>query len=114
MPGVRFVAAVQAIAVELLRQDVGEIDVEHLIGTLGHLHPRRFGGRIRAIEQAQLRAGGVLGEEREIDPGTVPGRAEWMRSAGPDTHPRSLVPATPAKRRGNSRGCGKGLAARRE
>ena len=37
------------------------------------------------IEQAQLDPGRVLGKQREVDADAVPGGAERIRRAGPDT-----------------------------
>ena len=37
------------------------------------------------IEQAELDARRVLGEEREVDAGAVPGRSQRIRGTGPDS-----------------------------
>src|SRR6185437_11689941 len=64
----------------------------------------------RLVEEAELDAGGVLGEEREVDSLSIPGCAERIGLAGPDAH-RALecsnCRAGRDERRGELRsGCG--------
>ncbi len=57
------------------------------------------------VEQTQLDLARCVGEHREVGPGSVPGRAEWFRPAGPDTHRCSGVdhPDAPARATNRSR-----------
>src|SRR5439155_10231023 len=54
------------------------------------------------VEEAELHALGVLGEEREVRPLAVPQRAERERLAGPDLHQR-ISAVKPAKSATSSR-----------
>ena len=47
----------------------------HVVGELGEHDPVRLFGVVRIVEQVQLDAGRVLGEEREVHALAVPGRA---------------------------------------
>jgi hypothetical protein len=74
-----------AVAVPLSRTDLRQIDVPDVIRVLNQGDARRL-GELGPVEQAQLHAGGVLGEEGEVDAGAVPGRAERIRLAGLGLH----------------------------
>ena len=56
------------------------------VGLLGQGDAGCLCGRVEGVEQAQLDLGGVLGEQREVDAGPVPGRAERVGLARPDAH----------------------------
>ena len=71
MPLVGVIGPVRAIAVDRPRPEVGHVAVPDLVPVLGQLDARRL-RLARRIEQAQLDLGGVRGEQREIDPFTVP------------------------------------------
>ena len=75
-----------AIAVELPGAHVGQVAVPHLIGALAQHDLVRLDRVVFAVEQAQLDAGRVLGEDREVDALAVPSCAEWIGLAWPDTH----------------------------
>ena len=78
VPGLGRVRPVRAEPVELPRPQVGKVAVPDLVGELrqrdpvGLLPPGR-------IEQAELDAGRIRGEDRDVDPRSVPGGAEWKR-----------------------------------
>ena len=84
VPGLRIVGAVNAIAVELARLGVGQIDVPDVLGALRHrdavdLVPPAL------VEQAKLDLLGGAGEQREVRAAPVPGGAERMRRARGDS-----------------------------
>ena len=64
-----------AEAVALARADVGQVAVPAEGGDLGQLDP---GLLARLVEQAELDPLGHLGEEREVGPGAVVGRAQGI------------------------------------
>ena len=79
--GLRLVGPVHAIAVELARRHVGEINVPDVLGVL------RQGDAVGlapagAVEQAEIDARRVGGEQREVGAAPVPGRAERVGRAG--------------------------------
>ena len=76
---------VNPVAVELSRMHVGHVAVPDHVGLFGQRDRQRFHLRVDRIEQAQLDPRRVLGEDREVDPDTVPGRAEGMGRAWPYT-----------------------------
>jgi hypothetical protein len=80
----RLVRSVHAVAIELSRPHVGQIAVPHHVGVLGQRNRDRFAVGRRRVEQAQLDAGRVLAEQREVDADAVPCRAERIRTSGPD------------------------------
>src|SRR5947207_4235081 len=71
--------AVDAIAVQQARASIGQIAVPDEVGALAQLHALELAPAAR-IEQAELDARGVLREEREVDAGAVPSRAERVRA----------------------------------
>ena len=77
----RVVRAVHPVAVVLARPDPGQIPVPHLGGPFG-----QFDARLDAVvvDQAQIDPLGGLGEDGEVGPGTVEGRAERGRVARPE------------------------------
>jgi hypothetical protein len=56
----------------------------NIIGLLGHSDPLVLNWPIGCVEQAQLDAGGVLREEREIDALAIPGGTQRVGLARPD------------------------------
>ena len=82
----RIVRSVDAIAVELSGAHVGQIAVPDLIGALAQSDRVRFDVVVFVLEQAELDAGRVLGEDREVDALAVPCGTERIRLAGPDAH----------------------------
>jgi hypothetical protein len=83
-PGV--VGAVHAVAVALAGADARQVAVPVVRRVLDDLDARLV---VVGVEQAELDALGVLGEQREVRPLPVPGGAERERLAGPDVHPSS-------------------------
>src|SRR5207245_2200816 len=65
------------------RASIGEIAVPDEVGALAQLDALELAPSAR-VEQAELDARRVLREEREVDAGAVPGRAERMSAAAPD------------------------------
>ena len=88
MPFCRLVGPVDAIAVDLARQDVGQVAVPDQVGALGQDDAARFLVRLRRIEQAQLDLGRVLRIERKVHAAAVPRRPQRVRVARPDSHCR--------------------------
>ena len=83
------VGPVHAVAVALSGADPGQVAVPVSARRAGHLDPRLLAV---VVEQAQLHALGVLGEDREVGAVAVPGRAERERPAGPDFGHRIRAP----------------------
>ncbi len=83
------VRAVHAIAVEQAGPRFGQVAVPDEVGALRHVDPLDLAPALR-VEQAKLDALGVLGIQREVDAGAVPGRAERRGRTAPD------VPGAPA------------------
>ncbi len=81
VPLLRRVRAVDAVAVALAGADPRHVAVPVPGGALGELDARL---RVVAVEQAELDALGVLGEEREVRPVAVPRGAERERLSRPD------------------------------
>ena len=81
--------------VPLAGPDVRQVAVPVERGALAQVHPRLA---IVGVEEAQLHPLGVLGEEREVGAGPVPGRAE--REGPPGPHARAHR-ATAADRAGS-------------
>ena len=82
MAEVRRVRAVHAVAVQLARMHVRQVAVPDHVGLLGQRNRQRLDFGVDRVEQAELDAGGVLGEQREVDADAVPGGAERIRGAG--------------------------------
>ena len=82
-PFARRIAAVDAVAVQLARPDALQVGVPHVARLLGQ---RDAGGlfAVDVVEQAQLDAGGVLGEDGEVGALAIPGRAQRVGATGPD------------------------------
>ena len=83
VPRVRLVGAMDAVAIEGARSDLGQVPVEDLVGVFGQLNPCHLlvAG---AVEEADLDFGGVGGKEREIGALAVPARPEREGRAFPD------------------------------
>ena len=79
-PGVRIVRAVHAVAVQLPRSDLGQVQVPGPVGALAD--PDAGLVLARGIEQAQLDGFRTLGEQREVDAATVPRGSTRKRQAG--------------------------------
>src|SRR5687767_14464335 len=77
--------SMDAVAVELCRMDVRHVAVPDHVGLFGQRNGQRFHVGVARVEQAQLDARRVLGEDGEVDSDTIPGRAERMRRAWPYT-----------------------------
>src|SRR5262249_5807135 len=81
LAGLRLVRAVDAVAVPLAGPDAGQVAVPVEDGAVDHLDDLLA---VVLVEQAELDALGVLGEEREVRALAVPHRPERERPAGPD------------------------------
>ena len=77
------VGAVDPVAVELARPDIGEEGVPHEVRPLRHPHPLGLDPIGRIVEEAELDAGRVPGKQGEVDSHAVPGRPERCWPAGP-------------------------------
>ena len=78
---VGLVGAVDAVAVALARMHAGQVAVPVVVRDPGELDPLLLALR---GEEAELDALGVLGEDREVRPLAVPGRAERVGLPRPD------------------------------
>ena len=83
MAAIGIVRPVYAVGVEKPRARVRQVAMPDEVGALAQLHALDLAPATR-IEQAELDALGVLGEEREVHSRTVPGGAERMRPSAPD------------------------------
>ena len=86
VPGARFVRAAYPVAVQLPRPDAGQIAVPDEVGPLRQRDARLFLRRVGAFEEAQLHTLGMFREDRDVNAGPVPGRAERVRLPGPEPH----------------------------
>ena len=77
---------VHTVAIQLAGPDVGQITVPDHVGLLGQRNHQRLGFRLGRIEQAQLYASRMFGEQREVDADAIPGGTEWVGSPRPDSH----------------------------
>jgi hypothetical protein len=73
---------VDPVAVALTRADVGQVGVPAVAVDLAQLD-LDLGVVAVVAEQAELDTFGDAGEEREVGPRTVVGRAEWVRASDP-------------------------------
>ena len=89
MAGGRLVGAVDPEAVALARAHVGQVAVPAEGGHLGE-RDALLGSVV--VEQAQLDAGGDLGEEGEVGAGAVVGGAEGEGLSGPESHRAGTLP----------------------
>ena len=71
-PGVRIVGTVHAVAVELVRPDVGQVQMPGAVGALADADAGLV--LARGVEQAQLDRFRAFGEQREIHAPPIPGR----------------------------------------
>src|SRR5690606_1775272 len=83
MPFVGRVWAVDAIAVQEAGTCERQVAMPDLVGMLAQRDHRRCGAPV-ALEDDELDALGMLGEERKVDPFTVPRRTEGVGAARPD------------------------------
>src|SRR5437763_10530907 len=77
-------------AVALTGADLGQVAVPGERGALAHRDPRLV---VLLVEQAELDAGGVLGEQGEVRAAPVPGRAQRKRPSRPDLNVAQLSSA---------------------
>jgi hypothetical protein len=84
VPGV--VGPVDAVAVNLSGLDVGEVAVPDHVGLLAEYDTGGFFGLADRVKKTEFDLGGVLGEDREVGSGPVPGRALGVGPSGPDSH----------------------------
>ncbi len=86
VPLLRSVGAVDLVPVELSGAQVGKVRVPDEVGPVMHRNPSRRLGIVGPVEEAQVHAGGVLREEREVGALTVPHRPQRIVLSGPDPH----------------------------
>ena len=86
MAALGVVGSMDAVAVELSGTRIREIAVPGLIGVFGKRNAVKLSPPA-GIEEAELDLLGVLGEEREVHPPPVPGRAARIRLTRPDSEP---------------------------
>jgi hypothetical protein len=82
VPVVRPVRTIDPIPIRLAGLDSREVAVPDVRRLLGQPDPVSLGPAILR-EQTEKDLLRVLGEDREVGPLTVPGRAEWIGSPGP-------------------------------
>jgi hypothetical protein len=70
--------------VELTGTQIGHVAVPVHVRLLGQRDALALDGRIGPVEEAQIDAGGMLREHREVDAEPVPRCPEGVRLAGPD------------------------------
>ena len=87
----RLVRAVDPVAVELPRQDLGQVNMPDLVGPFRHRQTLRRLRRVDRVEETELDLGGILRKEGEIDALAVPGRPEWIRIPWPYAHSAASV-----------------------
>ncbi len=78
------VGPVDPDAVQLAGAQVGEVAVPDLAAAVGQREPLALLGRLWRVEQAQVDAGGRLGEHGHVDAVAVPGHSERIRLPVPD------------------------------
>src|SRR5690348_6948132 len=93
---VRCVRTVDPEAVARPRSHGGQVAVPVERGALRHRDARLV---VLVVEQAQLHAAGMFGEQREVGTAAIPRRAEREGTAGPDL---DLAQATSAPDSGSS------------
>ena len=86
MAAFRVVRPVDAVGVPLARPDVRQVAMPVEGGPLGQRESRLD---VVGVEETELDSLGMLGEEREVRPVPIPGRAERKRLSGPGAHRRS-------------------------
>ncbi len=84
VPVLRFIGAVNAIAVELSGHDVRKVDMPDLLGLFGQRDPHAISLCVGPIEQAEFDLRGILRIQGEVDALAVPRRPQRIRPAGPD------------------------------
>jgi hypothetical protein len=67
------IETVQAVAIELARQDIGQIGMPDLIRVFGQRGAMRLLRSLNGVEQAQVYLGGMFGEEGKIYALAIPG-----------------------------------------
>jgi hypothetical protein len=87
VPRLRLVGAVHAIAVPPAWADARQVAVPDMRGDVLDLDARLVLG----VEEGELDALGVLGEEREVRPLAVPRRTERERPSRPDFHQPGIL-----------------------
>ncbi len=79
------VGAVHPVAIEQTGAGFGQVAVPDLVGLLRHRDSLRL-TPAACVEDAQLNLLGVLAEQGEIHPPSVPGCPQWVRTAAPYRH----------------------------
>ena len=76
VPVLRSVWTVHPVAIQLARQDARDVAVPDEVGLLRQRDASGLARTVGRVEQAQLHFERVLGEDRKVDAGAVPGCAE--------------------------------------
>src|SRR5680860_1353653 len=105
----RCVGPMHAVAVVLARREARHIAVPNLVGVFGQGDARRL--RAGLVEQAEIHAGRVRGEQRKVDAAAVRGGAEWPWVPRIELHRRqsSSSSAVPSMGSTNSRAARNGI-----
>ena len=80
----RIVRAMDPVAIQLVGLHVRQISVPDLIRLLRQHDPLRL--RTIGIEETKLNLRGVLRKNSEVNPGSIPGWTQWIRSSWPDAY----------------------------
>ncbi len=87
-----FIRPVNAIPVVLARLQTGQEAMPDLVRVLGHADPHGLMRRIGAVEEAQVHAGGIFREQREVHAFVHHCGPEWIWQALPDLRLRHRIP----------------------
>jgi len=89
MAVLRRIGTMHAVTIQLPRSDIGHIAMPGEIGALWELE--LFSIRMLGGEQAEFHRRGVLAEQGEIHPGSVPGGTEWIGAPGPHSGAHAIA-----------------------
>ncbi len=87
----RLVQTVRAVAVDLARANVGQVDVPHHIGVFDEFDALGLFFVGGGVEQAEFDFGGVFAVERKIYAAAIPSGSKGIGSTGPGTHRQLLL-----------------------
>ena len=96
MAVVRGIWPVDAIAIALPRPELRHIPVPHLIRAFGQGQAETLMGTLRGIEETEVDARCMCGEQGKIHPRAIPRGAKGIRIARPDVHRSALLTARAA------------------
>src|ERR1700744_3145685 len=95
MPGLGLIGSICAIAMKQTWAAIREVAVEYLISTIWQVVTCNLTPS-GPVEDAQFDSGGMCGENREVDPKTIPGSSHWAWLAGRKTRRQGGHYATPS------------------